>query len=68
MFMETKAISGYTLTARLPKCVCVCSRVLRVSLGRLSSTINIPMVVYFDYSSAKWSFFLDPGNYTLLSK
>ena len=38
-----------TLTSRLPKCVRICSRVLCVYLGRLSSTINIPMVVYFAY-------------------
>ena len=35
------------LAARLPKCVRVCSRFLCVYLGGLSSTINIPLVIYF---------------------
>ena len=39
------------LTVRLPNHVLVCSRVLYVYLGGLSSTINIPMVVYFFYGS-----------------
>ena len=39
------------LTVRLPKCVRVCSRVLCVYLGGLSSTIIIPLVVYFVYGS-----------------
>ena len=34
-----------------PKCVRVCSRVLCVYLGGLSSTINIPLVIYFVYGS-----------------
>ena len=39
------------VTARLPKCVSTCSRVLCIYLGGLSSTINIPLVVYFIYGS-----------------
>ena len=46
------------LTACLAKCVSVCSRVLCVYLGGLSSIINIPLVVYFVYDS-KPTFDLD---------
>ena len=38
-----------TLTVRSSKCVCICSRDLHIYFGRLSLTINIPMVVYFAY-------------------
>ena len=40
-----------TLTARLPKCVRICSRVLCVLSGGLSTTIIIPMVIYLAYGS-----------------
>ena len=39
------------LNARLPKCVSVCSKVLCLYLGGLSSTISIPIVIYFSYGS-----------------
>ena len=40
-----------TPTTRLLKCVRICSGVMCIYLGRLSSTINIPKVVYFVYGS-----------------
>ena len=36
-----------TQTAHLSKCVCICSRDLCIYLGRLYSTINIPMVIIY---------------------
>ena len=39
-----------TLTARLPKCVRVCSRILCIYLGGLSSTINGRTLCLWQYS------------------
>ena len=45
-----------TYTARLPKCERVCSRVLCVYLGGLSSIITIPMIVYLAYVAVQLTF------------
>ena len=44
------------LTACLPKCVHVGSRVLCIYLGGLSPTINIQLVVYFVYGRVQLTF------------
>ena len=45
-----------TLIVHLSKCVHVCSRDMCGYLGMLSSTINIPMVVYFAYGTVQLTF------------
>ena len=56
------------LTVHLPKCVRICSGVLCVYLNGLSSTINIPLVVYFVYGSTAIFLFQCPITSLSISK
>ena len=56
IFMEKPKPLVVTLTVHLSTCERVCSRDLCIYLGRLSSNINIPMIIYFDYGTVQLTF------------